>query len=80
MATIIVMVICAAAESFLLYVLTQFARELRKDRAVHVARVAIPISRAAGEKTAEGREFGKVIEIPGPSRVPSHSRDRRMAS
>ena len=37
MATVIVMVMCAAAEGFLLYVLTQFARELRKDRAVRVA-------------------------------------------
>ena len=80
MATIIVMVMCAAAAGFFLYVLTQFARELKKDRAVRVAAAAIPISFAAGEKIVEGREFGKVIEIPGPSRAPSHSRDRRMAS
>ena len=44
MATVIVMVMCAAAEGFFLYVRAQFARELRKDRAVHVAAAVIPIS------------------------------------
>ena len=79
MATIIVMVMCAAAEGFLLYVLIQFAREL-DDRTARAATALIPISCATGEKTAEGREFGKVIEITSGSHVPSHSWDRRMAS
>ena len=80
MATAVVMVMSAAAEGFLLYVLTQFVRELKKGRADRAAAAVIARSYAAGEKTAEGRELGKVIEIPGPSRVLSHSRDRRMAS
>ncbi len=79
MATAVVMVMSAAAAGFFLYVLTQFARELKKDRADRAAAAVIASSYAAGEKMVEGREFGKVIEIPGPSRAPSHSRDRRMA-
>jgi len=80
MTTIAVMLICAAAEGFLLYVLTQFARELRKDSAVRAAAVAIPISRAAGYRTARVQEFRKVTEITYRSRVPRHNGGHRMTS
>jgi hypothetical protein len=78
MTTVAVMLMCAAAEGFLLYVLTQFARELRKDRAVRAAAAAIPISRAAGYRMARVQEFRKVIEHG--SRVPHHHGGQRLTS
>ena len=80
MAKIAVMLMCAAAEGFLLYVLTQFARELRKDHAVRAAAVAIPILRAAGYRTAKVQEFRKVIEIKCGSRLAHHNRGQRLTS
>jgi hypothetical protein len=71
---------CAAAEGFLLYVLTQFARELRKDSAVRAAAVVIPISRAAGYRTAKVQKFRNVIELTYGSRVPRHTGGQRMTS
>jgi hypothetical protein len=79
MATIATMITCAVAEGFLLYVLTQFARELRKARA-GAATAAIPASRATGGNTSRGREFGKVVEIAYGSRVPPQTSSRRLAS
>ena len=79
MTTILFMLTCAAAEGFLLYVLTRFARELRQGRALRSASAVIPVSCATDEKAATGREFKRVIEITCGSRVPSHTGGRRMA-
>lgn len=80
MTTILFMLTCAAAEGFLLYSLTQFARDWRQGRAARAAAAVIPVSCAADEKTAAGREFKRVIEITRGSRVPSHTGGRRMAT
>ena len=80
MTTILFTLTCAAAEGFLLYLLTRFARELRQGRAARAAAAMIPLPCATDEKAAAGREFRRVIEITGGSRVPSHSGNRRMAS
>ena len=79
MTTILFMLMCAAAEGFLLYVLVQFTRELRIDYAVRSA--AVPVSGMAGEKTAERRKLGTVIEITDNRRRPkSQNSSSRKAS
>jgi hypothetical protein len=80
MAAIIFMLTCDLAEGFLLYVLVQFARELRQERVARVAAAAIPVSSAVRENTVEDRDFRKVIEITYRGRLPSHTSSRRMAS
>lgn len=79
MTTILFMLTCAAAEGFLLYLLARFARERRQGRAARAAAAVIPVSCAADEKAAAGREFKRVIEITYGSRVASHTGNRRMA-
>ena len=78
MTTILFMLTCAAAEGFLLYLVTRFARELRQGRALRSAATVIPLPCATEKKAAAGREFKRVIEIT--SRVPSHTGNRRVAS
>ena len=81
MATTFVMLLCALAEGFLLYVLFHFARELRKDRRARASLAAIPFSPAAAETSADGRLWSDgVIEITDWTFVPSHTQGRRMVS
>jgi hypothetical protein len=80
MATTVFMLTCTLAEGFLLYTLTQFARELRKARAARPLAAVIPISCATGENASEDQELGRVIEITYGNRVPAQTSGRRLAS
>jgi hypothetical protein len=80
MAMVAVTLLCAGVEGFLFYLLTHFARELKKDRAVRSAVAVIPVERAAREEKTEGRGLRKVIEITRGSRMRSRDRSRRIAS
>jgi hypothetical protein len=80
MAMVAVTLLCAGVEGFLFYLLTHFARELKKDRAVRSAVAVIPVALAGGLANTEGGELRKVIEITRGSRMRSHDRRRRIAS
>jgi hypothetical protein len=80
MTTILFMLACAAAEGFLLYVLTRLARALKEGRTVRSATAVTPVSCATNERTLAGRELGRVIEITSGSRVPSRTGRQSMAS
>jgi hypothetical protein len=80
MTTILFMLTCAAAEGFLLYLVTRFARELRQGRAIRATAAVIPVSCETDEKAAAGRELRRVIKITYGSRGLKHAGSRRMAS
>lgn len=63
MAGILVVLICAVADIFLVYVLFQFTRELRAQRLARNVSAAIPVPTPNGEKAAGGRDRRKVIDI-----------------
>jgi hypothetical protein len=80
MATITLMVVGTAAEGFLLYLVIQFARELRKNRMVCASIAVIAVSGTFGENTPNDQEPRKVIEITCGSRLPFHTSGPRMVS
>ena len=58
MAMVAVTLLCAGVEGFLFYLLTHFARELKKDRAVRSAVAVIPVALAGGPATIGGAWLG----------------------
>jgi hypothetical protein len=79
MANTLVMLTCAVADGFLLYVLFQFTRELRKGRRVRATLAAIPISKMASEQAPEHRQPRKVIDITYRSLWSSQNPSRHRA-
>ena len=69
MAGILVVLICAVADIFFVYVLFQFARELRTQRLGHNVSIAIPVPTPGGEKASGGRDHRKVIDITSRKRT-----------
>lgn len=63
MAGILVVLICAVAESFLIYALFRFTRELRRRHLTHAVSAAIPVTTPVSGKAAEDRHHRKVIDI-----------------
>ena len=63
MAGILVVLICAVAESFLIYALFRFTRELRRRHLTHAVSAAIPVATPVSGKAAEDRHHRKVIDI-----------------
>ena len=80
MAGILVVLMCAVADLFLVYVLFQFARELRTRRLAHTASAAIPVLMPARTGAAEGCHHQNVIDITSRSVRPSQNPNRRRAS
>ena len=75
MAKVILIVMFAAAEGFLVYVLVQFMRELRQDRKARASNGAIPIV-----PVGECCKPLNVIEITSARRKLSENHSRQRAS
>jgi len=80
MATILVVLTCAAADSFLVYMLFQFTRELRKGRHARNAAAAVPILIQTSAEAGRDRAHRKVIDITSLGNDSSKNPSRRRAS
>jgi hypothetical protein len=79
MVTILVVLMCAVSQGFLLYLLVNWGRELRKIRMVRAAVAMAPFARATAAAADEDRESRKVIEISTVRRVNSPAGRRRAS-
>jgi len=79
MATILVVLTCAAADSFLVYMLFQFTRELRKGRHARKASAAVPILIQTSGEADRDRVHRKVIDITSVSFGSSQNPSQRRA-
>jgi hypothetical protein len=79
MATILVVLTCAAADSFLVYILFQFTRELRKGRHARKA-AAVPLLIQTSAEAGRHRAHRKVIDITSLGNDSSKNPSRRRAS
>lgn len=75
MASTLVVLMCTVADGFLLHVVLQFARELRKGRFARAAKAVIPVV-----VPVEDRIHPKVIDITSGSHRSSHNPRHRRVS